>query len=163
MRIIRSILVATLLAALASVAFGAPLVVYTPRKIITMEPAMPEATAVAARSDTGVRFVAWGYHPLWHGEVYRPQLNAWFPHTPVMLWHRSFHELTGNDAAFAMLGITEADARGNHESDWAVVSANPYYHYLLSDIYSELWLGQDRGHRRGCPPGQFHTTMGGRA
>ena len=27
----------------------------------------------------------------------------------------------------------------------AVVSANPYYHYLLSDIYSELWLGEDRG------------------
>ena len=27
----------------------------------------------------------------------------------------------------------------------ALVSANPYYHYLLSDIYSELWLGPDRG------------------
>jgi predicted amidohydrolase YtcJ len=27
----------------------------------------------------------------------------------------------------------------------ALVSANPYYHYLLSDIYSELWLGEDRG------------------
>ena len=27
----------------------------------------------------------------------------------------------------------------------AVVSANPYYHYILSDIYSERWLGQDRG------------------
>jgi hypothetical protein len=27
----------------------------------------------------------------------------------------------------------------------ALVSANPYYHYLLSDMYSELWLGEDRG------------------
>jgi predicted amidohydrolase YtcJ len=26
-----------------------------------------------------------------------------------------------------------------------VVSANPYYHYILSDIYSEQWLGRDRG------------------
>ena len=57
-----------------------------------------------------VPFIAWGYHPLWHGEVYRQQLNAWFPNTPVMLWHRSFHELIGNDAAFAMLG----HHRGGH-------------------------------------------------
>ncbi len=27
----------------------------------------------------------------------------------------------------------------------AAVSANPYYHYILSDIYSEQWLGPDRG------------------
>ncbi len=73
---------------------------------------------VAAHEDPAVPFIAWGYHPLWHGEVYRSQLNAWFPQTPVMLWHRSFHELIGNDAALAMLGITEADTEGVHESDW---------------------------------------------
>lgn len=75
---------------------------------------------VAAHRETGVPFIAWGYHPLWHGDVYRPQLNEWFPDTPVMLWHRSFHELIGNDAALALLGITEADTRDNHESDWAM-------------------------------------------
>lgn len=74
---------------------------------------------VAAHDNPAVPFIAWGYHPLWHGQVYRPQLNEWFPDTPVMLWHRSFHELIGNDAAFAMLGITEADTTGLHESDWA--------------------------------------------
>lgn len=74
---------------------------------------------VAAHDNQAVPFIAWGYHPLWHGQVYRPQLNEWFPDTPVMLWHRSFHELIGNDAAFAMLGITEADTIGIHESDWA--------------------------------------------
>ena len=73
---------------------------------------------VAQRTDLDVPFVVWGYHPLWHGEVYRERLNSWFPNTPVMLWHRSFHELIGNDAAFAMLGITEADTQGNHENDW---------------------------------------------
>ena len=74
---------------------------------------------VAAHDNPAVPFIAWGYHPLWHGQVYRPQLNEWFPDTPVMLWHRSFHELIGNDAALAMLGITEADTTGIHESDWA--------------------------------------------
>lgn len=47
-------------------------------------------------------------------------MNALFPDTPVMLWHRSFHELIGNDAAFDLLGVTEADAQiAPHESDWA--------------------------------------------
>lgn len=201
------VLLATVLACLACSASGAPLVVYIAKKVITMEPAMPRATAVAVadgrivgvgsleslepwlavseatidrslqdkvlmpgfidphvhpslpavltqfpflapddwllptgefpgatspqafenrlrelvagRSDTSVPFIAWGYHPLWHGEVYRAQLNEWFPTTPVMLWHRSFHELIGNDTAFAMLGVTQADTEGNHESDWA--------------------------------------------
>ncbi|MDP6198733.1 MAG: amidohydrolase family protein, partial [Porticoccaceae bacterium] len=27
----------------------------------------------------------------------------------------------------------------------AVVSANPYYHFILSDMYSDQWLGADRG------------------
>ena len=76
-------------------------------------------TLVAAHEDPTVPFIAWGYHPLWHGEVYRAQLNEWFSDTPVMLWHRSFHELIGNDAAFNLLGITEADTAGNHEHDWA--------------------------------------------
>ena len=74
---------------------------------------------VADFDQQDVPFIAWGYHPLWHGEVYREQLNAWFPDQPVMLWHRSFHELIGNDAAFELLGVTEADALAAHEADWA--------------------------------------------
>ncbi|MHA7816036.1 MAG: amidohydrolase [Pseudohaliea sp.] len=73
---------------------------------------------VAAHDDPALPFIAWGYHPLWHGEVYRPRLNAWFGDTPVMLWHRSFHEIIANDAALALLGITEADAEGQAEADW---------------------------------------------
>jgi predicted amidohydrolase YtcJ len=74
---------------------------------------------VADHDNPDVPFIAWGYHPLWHGEIYREQLNTWFPDTPVMLWHRSFHELIGNDAAFKLLGVTEADTEGHHEIDWS--------------------------------------------
>ena len=74
---------------------------------------------VATQRDPAVPFIAWGYHPLWHGEVYRSQLNEWFPDQPVMLWHRSFHELIGNDAAFELLGVSAADAAGHHEIDWS--------------------------------------------
>ncbi len=68
--------------------------------------------------DPSVPFIAWGYHQLWHGEVYKAQLNEWFPQRPVMLWHRSFHEMIGNDAAFELLDVTVQDFAGSHEADW---------------------------------------------
>ena len=68
--------------------------------------------------DPAVPFIAWGYHPLWPGDVWRADLNDWFGDRPVVLWHRSFHELIGNDAAWAMLGVTEEDATGTAEADW---------------------------------------------
>lgn len=69
-------------------------------------------------SDPQVPFIAWGYHPLWHGEVWRADLNDWFGEQPVMIWHRSFHELIGNDAAWALLGVTAEDAAGTPEANW---------------------------------------------
>ncbi|MCV7113542.1 amidohydrolase, partial [Mycolicibacterium setense] len=45
---------------------------------------------VDAHPDWSVPFVAWGYHPLWHGPIGRPELTAVFGTRPVILWHRSF-------------------------------------------------------------------------
>ena len=74
---------------------------------------------VAQHDDASVPFVAFGYHPLWHGEVWRDDLNDWFGDTPVMLWHRSFHELIGNDAAWELLGVTKEDADAiPHGASW---------------------------------------------
>ena len=73
----------------------------------------------AQHTDSSVPFITWGYHPLWHGEIWREDLNAWFGDKPVMLWHRSFHELIGNDAAWAILGVSEADAEMDEGTDWA--------------------------------------------
>lgn len=76
-------------------------------------------TLAKAHADPTVPFIAWGYHPLWHGEVWRTDLNEWFGEQPVMIWHRSFHELVGNDAAWHLLGVTEADAQIKEGADWA--------------------------------------------
>jgi len=76
-------------------------------------------TELAAKhTDVQVPFIAWGYHPLWHGEIWRSDLNDWFGDQPVGLWHRSFHELIFNDAALDMLGITEAMTQEIHEANW---------------------------------------------
>ena len=72
----------------------------------------------AKHDEPTVPFIAWGYHPLWHGDIYRAQLNELFPDQPVMLWHRSFHEMIGNDAAFRLLGIDASIADGSHEINW---------------------------------------------
>ena len=74
---------------------------------------------VAQHDDASVPFVTFGYHPLWHGEVWRDDLNNWFGDTPVMIWHRSFHELIGNDAAWELLGVTKEDADAiPHGASW---------------------------------------------
>ena len=57
--------------------------------------------------NTNIPFVTWGYHPLWHGELYRADLDSLFPDTPVILWHRSFHELIANTKALETLGVNE--------------------------------------------------------
>jgi predicted amidohydrolase YtcJ len=68
--------------------------------------------------DPDIPFISWGYHELWHGPVYRRELNEMFGDKPVMIWQRSFHELIGNDAAFDLLGVAESDTVGNEEIDW---------------------------------------------
>lgn len=75
-------------------------------------------TLAAKHTDKSIPFVTWGYHQLWHGKLRRPALSALFPVTPVILWHRSFHELIANDAAIELLGITEADIANTHEANW---------------------------------------------
>ncbi|MFN9570994.1 MAG: amidohydrolase [Cyanobacteriota bacterium] len=69
-------------------------------------------------SDWSVPFIVWGFHPLWHGDQYRPQLDALFPDRPVLLWHRSFHELILNTPALAWFGLREEEVRGRPECDW---------------------------------------------
>ncbi len=73
---------------------------------------------VAQHSDSSIPFITWGYHPLWHGKLNRDALNKLFPHQPVMLWHRSFHEIVANDAALALIGLTEDDVRDNGMVNW---------------------------------------------
>jgi predicted amidohydrolase YtcJ len=69
-------------------------------------------------SDWSVPFIVWGFHPLWHGDQYRPQLDVLFPDRPVVLWHRSFHELILNTPALEWFGLREEEVRGRLECDW---------------------------------------------
>jgi len=72
----------------------------------------------AKHDDPSMPFVCWGFHPLWHGEQYRPRLDELFPDKPVVLWHRSFHEVVLNGAALKHFGLEESAVRGRPETDW---------------------------------------------
>ncbi|AVO37150.1 amidohydrolase [Pukyongiella litopenaei] len=61
--------------------------------------------AVAEDDGSKPIFVTWGYHQIWHGDVTRTQLNAISSERPILVWHRSFHEVILNDAAIDLLRI----------------------------------------------------------
>lgn len=72
----------------------------------------------ALHQNPSIPFITWGYHPLWHGELFKDDLNRLFPNQPVLLWHRSFHEIIGNDAAFKLLGIDQSDVANHENVNW---------------------------------------------
>ena len=106
----------------------------------------------------------WGYHPLWHGEVRRPQLDELTPR-PVVVWHRSFHEVILNSGALRWLGIDEESIAGKVQIDlpnghffenglgFAISRLNP--HILSPERYRE---GLERLRQVAHAGG--HTTLG---
>jgi len=67
--------------------------------------------------------LTWGYHNYFHGsEMSKEALNAISDTRPIIVWHRSFHELYFNDAAMAMFGWDEAvwtgEGQGYDQLDW---------------------------------------------
>ena len=61
--------------------------------------------ALGEHADKSKPFVTWGYHHYMHGELSRAILNKLAPDFPVIVWHRSAHELYLNDAALKLTGI----------------------------------------------------------
>lgn len=67
----------------------------------------------SAKLDASEPLISWGYHPLWHGLVARRDLDAISASRPIVLWHRSAHEMFFNTAALTRWGLTETEARTN--------------------------------------------------
>lgn len=51
---------------------------------------------------------SWGFHPLFHGPIDRAYLDSLSATRPIIVWHRSFHEVYLNSAAIAALQIDSA-------------------------------------------------------
>ncbi|HQZ85494.1 MAG TPA: amidohydrolase [Actinomycetota bacterium] len=65
----------------------------------------------AAHDPSDGPFFSWGYHPLFHGPITRSDLDSRLSaEVPVVLWHRSFHELFFNTPALAWANIDGPDS-----------------------------------------------------
>jgi predicted amidohydrolase YtcJ len=76
----------------------------------------------------GETLFTWGYHQYFHGQIRRPQLDAISPERPLVVWHRSCHELILNSAAIAKYGITSEGLAGKGlASEQADVEQGHFY------------------------------------
>ena len=91
----------------------------------TVEPVTTEAAfterlqALASAQPADEPLFTWGFHPFWHGPMSRDRINAVSRTVPIVVWHRSFHELYMNDAALAMAGVSDDTVRPGAQVDLA--------------------------------------------
>ena len=64
--------------------------------------------ALAAHADRDAVFLTWGYHHYFHGPMSRALLDELAPDFPVIVWHRSQHEVFLNSRVMERYGVDEA-------------------------------------------------------
>lgn len=84
---------------------------------------MARLREIEAGQPDGSPLVTWGYHQYFHGQqMSRSVLDDVSKERPIIVWHRSFHELYFNTAALEMFGWDEAfwsgDTLGHQQMDW---------------------------------------------
>jgi predicted amidohydrolase YtcJ len=63
--------------------------------------------AEAKMTDPKAVLLTWGFHQYFHDKLTRADLDKISSTRPIVVWHRSCHELIVNTAALAAFGITE--------------------------------------------------------
>ncbi|NIA70389.1 amidohydrolase [Pelagibius litoralis] len=61
--------------------------------------------------------LTWGFHKIWHGDVFREQLNEISQTRPVFVLQRSFHEAVTNDAGLDWLEAERSELERHHQID----------------------------------------------
>lgn len=64
--------------------------------------------ALASHNNRDETFITWGYHHYFHGDLSRGILDELAPDFPVIVWHRSCHEVILNTKALEKYNIDEA-------------------------------------------------------
>jgi len=90
----------------------------------TVEPTVTAAEfdqrmqALHADKDPDEPLFIWGYHQLWHGDMHRERINTVSSQRPIVVWHRSFHELYMNDGALSMTGVSQDAVKPGSQIDY---------------------------------------------
>lgn len=78
-------------------------------------------SALAASPKTDPMFITWGYSHMQHGEMSRALLDTVSNTYPILVWHRSAHEVYLNTPMLKYLeskGLSEEKSEGNPQVDW---------------------------------------------
>ena len=102
----------------------------------------------------------WGYHPLFHGELGRVELDAVSRTRPILVWHRSFHEVFLNTRALEVLGLDAAAVAAHPQVDFA---RGRFYENGLEPALTRLAprLFETARYRRGLELGREVIHAGG--
>lgn len=98
-------------------------------------------TAANARlQNPGEPLVSWGYHHLFHGSLSRTDLDQISSTRPIIVLHRSWHEVFLNSKALALLGIDQkvVDALPEAARKQADLQAGHFWEGGLFGIASRL-------------------------
>ncbi len=110
-------------------------------------------------------FFTWGYHGSWHGEMSRDLMDDIAGERPMVVWHRSFHEVYLNTAMMMQLGVTEEQIGQHPQIDY---ENGRFYEtglsfaikYLNSIIMSEEWIEEGLDRLKRIVHAGGHTTVG---
>jgi len=73
------------------------------KKLVQTESSLPD----------GEWLFTWGYHPYFHGELSKSDLDTISTERPIVVWHRSFHEIYVNSAGLSKMNI-DAEQAASH-------------------------------------------------
>ena len=86
-------------------------------------------------------YFTWGYHQLWHGDLDRAALDEMAPDRPLVVWHRSFHEIILNSAALTLFGFESREDFDQALRDAGAVPAHADYdrgHFFETGLAAAL-------------------------
>jgi predicted amidohydrolase YtcJ len=91
----------------------------TVKPVTTAQGFVARVAELHAELETDEPLFIWGYHQLWHGAMSKELLNSISAERPIVVWHRSFHELYMNDGMLQLLDISEAETGNRKQIDYA--------------------------------------------
>ena len=90
----------------------------TVQPVRTHEAFLARLMQLDTQAEADEPLLTWGFHPIWHGDTRRQHLDEISNTRPIVIWHRSFHELVMNSAALEWLGLTLDDVGNNPQIDY---------------------------------------------
>ena len=76
--------------------------------------------------DDSAWIITWGYHNLFHGKISKSILDEICPSRPLLIWHRSFHEVYLNGKAMQAMEFENEEEITKHPQVIFLLSFNQF-------------------------------------